>query len=170
VQRKRHHGWDRVGAVIGLEAMFAGPICGASMNPARSLAPAVVSQHLSSLWIYLVAPTAGALLAVVGCRCVREEGCCSVDVPRQHLHNEKKVLFICVHNSARSRWRRMAKRLCGDYFEAESAGLEPGELNPLAVQVMDEVGIDISNNKTQAVFDVFKSGQFFLRHYSLRRV
>ena len=50
--------------------------------------------------------------------------------------------------------------ICGDYFEAESAGLEPGELNPLAVQVMDEVGIDISNNKTQAVFDVFKSGQF----------
>ena len=66
-----------VGAVIGLEAMFAGPICGASMNPARSLAPAVVSQHLSSLWIYMFAPMAGALLAVVGCRCVREEGCCS---------------------------------------------------------------------------------------------
>ena len=67
-----------VGAVIGLEAMFAGPISGASMNPARSLAPAVVSQHLSSLWIYLVAPTAGALLAVAGCRCVREEGCCAI--------------------------------------------------------------------------------------------
>jgi aquaporin NIP len=67
-----------VGAVIGLEAIFAGPICGASMNPARSLAPAVVSQHLSCLWIYLLAPTAGALLAVVGCRCVREEGCCSI--------------------------------------------------------------------------------------------
>ncbi len=51
--------------------------------------------------------------------------------------------------------------ICGDHFEAESAGLEPGRLNPLAVQVMDEVGIDISNNKTQAVFDVFKSGQLF---------
>jgi aquaporin Z len=70
-----------VGAVIGLEAMFAGPICGASMNPARSLAPAVVSQHLSSLWIYLLAPTAGALLAVLGCRFVREEGCCSGRFP-----------------------------------------------------------------------------------------
>ena len=66
-----------VGAVIALEAMFAGPISGASMNPARSLAPAVVSQHLSSLWIYLVAPVIGALLGVIGCRCVREEGCCS---------------------------------------------------------------------------------------------
>jgi aquaporin NIP len=70
-----------VGAIIGLEAMFAGPISGASMNPARSLAPAVVSQHLSSLWIYFVAPVAGALLAVIGCRCVREKGCCSSRFP-----------------------------------------------------------------------------------------
>jgi len=72
-----------VGAVIGLEAMFAGPICGASMNPARSLAPAVVSQHLSSLWIYMFAPVAGAWLAVFGCRCVREEGCCSRRFPAE---------------------------------------------------------------------------------------
>lgn len=53
-----------VGAVVGLEAMFAGPACGASMNPARSLAPAVVSGHTDHLWAYLVAPTAGAFLAV----------------------------------------------------------------------------------------------------------
>ena len=66
-----------VGSVIALEALFAGPISGASMNPARSFAPALVSQHLAHLWIYLVAPVAGALLAVVGCRCVRKD-CCSV--------------------------------------------------------------------------------------------
>ena len=66
-----------VGSVIGLEAMFAGPICGASMNPARSLAPALVSGHLSALWLYLIAPTAGAALAVVACRCAQEQGCCS---------------------------------------------------------------------------------------------
>jgi aquaporin Z len=53
-----------VGAVIALEALFAGPVCGASMNPARSLGPALVSGNLESLWIYLTAPVAGAVLAV----------------------------------------------------------------------------------------------------------
>ncbi len=53
-----------IGAVVGLEAMFAGPVCGASMNPVRSLGPAVVSGHSEHLWIYLLAPIAGALLAV----------------------------------------------------------------------------------------------------------
>jgi len=66
-----------VGAVIALDAMFAGPICGASMNPARSLAPAIVSGHLEHLWLYLAAPVIGALLAVPACRAVREPGCCA---------------------------------------------------------------------------------------------
>jgi arsenate reductase len=75
---------------------------------------------------------------------------------------KKKVLFICVHNSARSQMAKaFLNQVCSNYFEAHSAGLEPGQLNPLAVQAMREVGIDISEEKTQAVFDVFKSGQFF---------
>ncbi|MDP9290907.1 MAG: aquaporin [Verrucomicrobiota bacterium] len=61
-----------VGAVIGLEAMFAGPICGGSMNPARSLGPALVSGKLNDLWIYLVATPLGAYLGVLGCRAVSE--------------------------------------------------------------------------------------------------
>jgi aquaporin Z len=52
-----------IGATVLLEAMFAGPICGASMNPARSIAPAVVSGNIGSLWIYLVAPVFGAIAA-----------------------------------------------------------------------------------------------------------
>jgi aquaporin NIP len=65
-----------IGAVIALEALFAGPISGASMNPARSLAPAIVSLHLDSLWVYLTAPVLGALAGVAACRCVQDKGCC----------------------------------------------------------------------------------------------
>jgi aquaporin NIP len=65
-----------VGSVIALEALFAGPISGASMNPARSLAPALVSLQLGSLWLYIVAPILGACASVFVCRCVQEPGCC----------------------------------------------------------------------------------------------
>jgi arsenate reductase len=76
--------------------------------------------------------------------------------------NQPKILFICVHNSARSQMAEaFLNDICGAEFEAQSAGLEPGTLNPLVVEVMREVGLDISRNKTQAVFDVFKSGQLF---------
>ena len=57
-----------VGSVIALEAMFAGPICGASMNPARSLAPALVSMRFEHLWLYIIATTLGALAAVPVCK------------------------------------------------------------------------------------------------------
>jgi arsenate reductase len=73
-----------------------------------------------------------------------------------------KVLFICVHNSARSQMAEAClNHRCGEFFEGQSAGLEPGTLNPLAVAAMAEAGIDISTKETQAVFDVFKSGQLF---------
>ena len=65
-----------IGAIIALEAMFAGPISGASMNPVRSLAPALVSGHLENVWLYLTAPVLGALLAIPACCGVREPGCC----------------------------------------------------------------------------------------------
>jgi len=65
-----------VGAVIALEALFAGPISGASMNPARSLAPAVLSGSASDVWIYFVGPIGGALLAGLACGCVQANGCC----------------------------------------------------------------------------------------------
>ena len=75
---------------------------------------------------------------------------------------KSNVLFICVHNSARSQMAEAwLNKICGESFAAHSAGLEPGKLNPLAVEAMREIGIDISTKKTQAVFDVFKSGRLF---------
>ena len=75
-----------------------------------------------------------------------------------------KVLFLCIHNSARSQMAEAyLKKFGGDKFTVESAGLEAGILNPLAVEVMKEEGIDISANQTKDVFDFFKTGKLF--HY-----
>jgi aquaporin NIP len=68
-----------VGAVIALEALFAGPVSGASMNPARSLMPALASGRVEHLWVYLTAPVVGALLAVVVCRTIHGAACCIRD-------------------------------------------------------------------------------------------
>lgn len=65
-----------IGAVIALEALFGGPISGASMNPARSLAPALVSGHLQALWVYMAAPVLGAFLAFPTCAGMSAPGCC----------------------------------------------------------------------------------------------
>jgi arsenate reductase len=75
---------------------------------------------------------------------------------------KQRILFICVHNSARSQMAAaLLNQTCGDSFEAQSAGLEPGTINPLVVAALRELGLDISQNKTQRVFDVWKSGQMF---------
>jgi arsenate reductase (thioredoxin) len=77
---------------------------------------------------------------------------------------KKRVLFICVHNSARSQMAEaFLKQSCGDVFEVHSAGLEPGNLNPVVVEAMQKIGIDISGNPTKSVFDLYKSGRIF--HY-----
>lgn len=73
-----------------------------------------------------------------------------------------RVLFVCVHNSARSQMAEaLLNHLAGDRYSAESAGLDPGVLNPLAVEVMTEIGIDISRNQTKDVFDLYKRGRLF---------
>jgi arsenate reductase (thioredoxin) len=75
---------------------------------------------------------------------------------------KQKVLFICVHNSARSQMAAaLLNETCGEFFEAQSAGLEMGTINPLANEALQEIGIDISKNATHRVFDVWKSGQIF---------
>lgn len=78
------------------------------------------------------------------------------------MFHRPRVLFICVHNSGRSQMcEALLKHYGGGRFDAQSAGLDPGELNPLAIEVMAEIGIDISQNKTKSVFDVWKRGEAF---------
>lgn len=73
-----------------------------------------------------------------------------------------RVLFICVHNSARSQMAEaFLRKHGGAAFQAESAGLEPGSINPLAIQVMREVGIDISGATARSVFDLFRQGRMY---------
>ncbi len=89
---------------------------------------------------------------------------------------KKKVLLICVHNTARSQIAEAwLNQICGDEFDAQSAGLEPGTIQPLAIEVMREVGIDIWRKETRKVFDVWKSGQAgqpttLPRYFTVRRV
>lgn len=73
-----------------------------------------------------------------------------------------RVLFLCIHNSARSQMAEAyLKNLGGVNFLAESAGLEPGKLNPIVAEVMKEEGIDISKNKTKDVFQMHRQGKSF---------
>lgn len=79
----------------------------------------------------------------------------------------KKVLFVCVHNSARSQMAEaFLNRLGNGLFIAESAGLEPGQLNPDIVDVMQEIGYDISHNLTKSVFDFYRQGKRY--HYVVK--
>ena len=76
--------------------------------------------------------------------------------------SKKRVLFVCIHNSARSQMAEaFLNQICGEEFAAESAGIEPGQLNPIVVEAMREVGLDISNNKTKSVTDFLESGALF---------
>jgi arsenate reductase len=73
-----------------------------------------------------------------------------------------RVLFVCVHNSARSQMAEaLLNQIAGERFHAESAGLEPGVLNPLAVEAMKQMNIDISGKQTRDVFELYKRGERF---------
>jgi aquaporin Z len=78
-----------IGAVIALEAMFGGPVSGASMNPARSFAPAIVSGRLDHLWVYLTAPFAGALTGVAVCRLIHPPGQCCLPAREAPVMSEE---------------------------------------------------------------------------------
>jgi len=155
-----------IGATVGLEALFAGPISGASMNPARSLGPALVSFTWTDQWVYLVAPFVGAIAAAYTYRWLREAQHMNTPLPSTEqvipMHRRTfmtetdtsvptsfvlpyRVLFLCTHNSSRS---QMAEGLLrargGPDFQVFSAGTHPRQVHPLAISVMAELGIAIS--------------------------
>ncbi len=75
---------------------------------------------------------------------------------------KQRVLFVCIHNSARSQMaEELLRKIAGDRFDVESAGIEPGKLNSIVVEVLKETGIDISGKKTRAVFDCVRSGTLY---------
>jgi arsenate reductase len=75
---------------------------------------------------------------------------------------KSKVLFVCIHNSARSQMAEaFMNRYCSDEYEAQSAGLEPGTLNPLVVEAMAEEGIDLANAQTKSVSEIIERGERF---------
>lgn len=76
--------------------------------------------------------------------------------------DKKRVLFVCIHNSARSQMAEaFLNQLGGSLFHAESAGLEPGKMNPIVVDVMNEIGIDLSGKATNSAFEFFKEGRTY---------
>jgi len=75
---------------------------------------------------------------------------------------KQNVLFVCIHNSARSQMAEtFLNDLCGDAFHAQSAGIEPGRLNPVVVEAMREAGFDLAGNRTKSVAEMIASGQKF---------
>jgi arsenate reductase len=77
---------------------------------------------------------------------------------------KKRVLFVCIHNSARSQMAEaFMNELAGDHFEAESAGIEPGRMNPVVIEAMQEDGIDLASRTTKSVDSMIARGPYF--HY-----
>lgn len=141
---------------------FANP----AVTIARSLSDTFAGIAPSDVLGFVAAQLLGAMAATafyawLWAGRLKAEG---VVVPHERVNTVKRsVLFVCVHNSARSQMAEaFLNARCSDDFIAESAGLEPGELNPLAVEAMGEVGIDIAQKKTKAAPDLFKAG----KHYS----
>lgn len=150
-----------IGATVALEALFAGPISGASMNPARSLGPALVSGTWTAQWVYLLAPCLGAALAAPLYRWLRLSSLNTPASSRSLLAGDsrmtdttasRRVLFLCTHNSARSQMAEgWLRQLGGEQFAAFSAGTEATLVRPLAIRAMAEVGIDISQQESKTL-------------------
>jgi arsenate reductase (thioredoxin) len=140
-----------IGGTIGLDAMFGGPITGASMNPMRLLGPALVSGELHALWVYLTAPVLGASLGGLAYQFVRGRADAAgrtASRRRPEGAGGVNVLFVCVANSGRSVMaERILREIAHGRHDARSAGSEPGgATHPQVVEALREIGIDVSDH------------------------
>lgn len=134
---------------------------------ARSLSDTFAGIAPADVPGFIAAELLGAMAATALFAWLRSSNLSASAVIIPHDSQERKsstmkrpVLFVCVHNSARSQMAEaFLNERCPENFVAESAGLEPGTLNPLAVAAMQEIGIDMSRNSTKSAFDLFKSGK-----------
>ena len=93
---------------------------------------------------------------------IRSDGVCVVTYPSDRAEKRTRVLFICVHNTARSQIAEAyLRRMLGESIFVESAGLEPGELNPYVIRVLAEQGIDIRSKQPRSVFDLYRAGHLY---------
>lgn len=126
---------------------------------ARSLSDTFAGMAPSDVPWFVAAEIIGAAAAVALCLVALPSARVATS-SRSRGGMKQPVLFVCIHNSARSQMAEaFLNERCSERFAAESAGLEPGTLNPLAIAAMAEVGVDISAQPTRDVFDLFKAGR-----------
>ena len=150
-----------IGGTVALGVLVGGPISGGSMNPARSLGPALIGWTWTAHWLYWAGPLLGATLGASAYKLLEKgvERANRPDSEQEQRPPVKRVLFACVHNSGRSQMAEaFAKHHANGAMEFESAGTMPADrVNPAVVAAMREKGIDISANRpkllTQGVAD-----------------
>ena len=134
-----------IGGTVALDALFGGPVTGASMNPARSLGPALAAGEWTDFWIYIVGPMVGAALGGFAYQYVRGEAPSPTE--RMEENRMARVLFVCLHNAGRSQMSRaLFESAANGRHEADSAGTTPGDrVHPEVAEAMREIGIDIAD-------------------------
>jgi glutathione/glutaredoxin type arsenate reductase len=140
-----------IGLTVGVEAAVMGPITGASMNPARSLGPALIGGNLQHLWLYWVAPILGAQLAVLAYGQL-SDNFQDLNPIQLEAVAMKRIMFVCKKNSSRSQMAEgFAQKLGAGQVSVSSSGLEASSVNPGAIAAMDAVGIDIRGQTSNAL-------------------